>query len=249
MDGRNRIEHLVKAAARDSSSGGPRLELIRALSTGELFYAATEVMVDGRAMMSTRLRRLEDGSNAMLVYTSKKHPDLPQRFAGAQWSTLVNIAQSVGSDWIVIIGRDNDTVPITRQQLAIISGAIPEAEIGYSQQTARTADALETAISDAVKANGTDRYELALTLLRGREVYAHLIDDVSSRGRTSLLTSAAGGIDGWILIYTTRRRSGIKYGGLAWEDLVDMVKQDAGIPGIRVVNEVDDWIILGRDVI
>ncbi|WKG03651.1 hypothetical protein [Mycolicibacterium sp. HK-90] len=248
MDGRDRIEALVALAARENS-GGPRVELFRALNGKELYYATTEVLVDGRPMMSTPLRRLDDGSAAMVVYTSKRHPDLPRRFAGAQWSTLLGIAQSVRSDWMVIVGSNNETVAITRDQLAVISASLQEPRTDYAASNSPPPDALENAISNAVNTNAHDRYESALNQLRDRELYAHLTDEVSPGGQPSLLTSAAGGVDGWILTYTTRMRPGIKYGGIVWEELVRMVKNNTSIPGIRVVNEADDWIVLGRDVI
>ncbi|TXF10693.1 hypothetical protein E5N00_21705, partial [Mycobacterium tuberculosis] len=64
-----------------------------------------------------------------------------------------------------------------------------------------------------------------------------------------IVTSSAAGRDGWVLTYTTRNRPGISYGGITWDALVNMIKSNPDIPGVRVVNEADDWILLGRDVI
>ncbi|MCV7065244.1 hypothetical protein H7H51_05160 [Mycolicibacterium farcinogenes] len=245
MGDKHRIEHLVTVAARDHS-GQSRVELFRALNGKELFYATSEVVVEGRAMLSTPLRRLDDGSLAMLVYTSKRHPDLPETFGGTDWSNLLNIAQSLRADWMVIIGRNNDTVAITQSQLSIVSASLRESRNGYNSEPA---DELEQAISNAVNTEAADQYESALIQLRGREIYVQLAEETSPDGQPSLVTSAAGGINGWILTYTTRRRPGLKYGGLVWEDLVSMIKNSKDIPGVRVVNNADDWVILGRDVI
>lgn len=186
----------------------------------------------------------------MVVYTSKRHRDLPQTIAGADWSTLLKIAHdSVRADWLVIVSRNNETVAITRDQLPIISAELLESTADSSEPNSTSPDRLESAISNAVNEQSDDRFESALAQLRGREVYVHLTDGVSEDGRPVLFTSAAGGIDGWILTYTTRMRPGIKYGGLVWEELVGMIKNNEGMPGVRVVNDADDWIILGRDVI
>ncbi len=249
MDGRDRIELLVAVAARNDS-GDSRVALFRALDGVELFYVANEVVVDGRPMRSTPLRKLGDGSSAMVVYTSKGHRDLPPAIAGADWSTVLKIAHdSVRADWLVIVSRNNETVAIARDQLPIISAELLDSTADSSVLNSTTSDELEAAISNAVEEHSEDRFETALAQLRGREVYVHLTDSVSEDGRSALLTSAAGGIDGWVLTYTTRMRPGIKYGGLVWEELVRMIKNNAGMPGVRIVNDADDWIILGRDVI
>lgn len=249
MDDAGRIELLVAAAAQDSN-GDSRVALFRALNGLELFYAANEIVVDGRTMMSTPLRQLNDNRSAMLVYTSKGHRALPQRFVGAQWLDLLKIAYgSVRPDLLVIIGRDNETVAITRDQLPIISADLLAPQRELPELRRQPPDGLEAAISNAVKEHSDNLYESALAQLRGRELYLHMADGTSEDAEPALVTSAAGGIDGWVLTYTTRTRPGIRYGGILWEELVKMIKNNAGMPGVRVVNNVDDWIVLGREVI
>lgn len=107
-------------------------------------------------------------------------------------------------------------------------------------------DPLEEAISDASRSDDNKWDKAILTLLRGREVYLHLTGGGVPNGQPSMMTSAAGGRDGWILTYTSRRRPGIAYGGVRWEELVTMIGKLDAAPGVRVVNENDDWVILGR---
>lgn len=110
-------------------------------------------------------------------------------------------------------------------------------------------DPLENAISAASRSDDNEWHESILKLLPGREVYLHLTGGGIPGGQPSMMTSAAGGRDGWILTYTSRRRPGIAYGGVRWQELVTMVGKLDSTPGVRLVNENDDWVILGRDEI
>jgi hypothetical protein len=248
MNNAERIEHLVTAAAQDTS-GDPRVQLFRALDGVEVFYSATAAAND-RHMLSTPLRRLNDGSSALVVYTSKRHPDLPERFVGAQWQELLNIAyEAVRADWLVVVNRNNDTVAVAREQIPIIIADLQSSRADHLIGSFDRAAELEKIISSSAHTTSEEWYEPALIHLRGRELYLHLTDVVSPDGQPSMRTSTAAGRDGWIETYTTRRRPGIRYGGIAWEELVKMIKNDSEIPGVRVVNDADDWIVLGRDVI
>ncbi|MCV7288951.1 hypothetical protein H7J87_26840 [Mycolicibacterium wolinskyi] len=242
------IERLVTVAAKNST-GAPRVELFRALDGVTLFYDASEREIDGRRMLSTPLRRLDDGSSAMMVYTSRRHSDLPERFAGAEWAELLRIAhEAVRPDWLVIVNRNNDTVGIPQDQLAGIAAYLNEWKAKHIEMQA-AADDLEKVISDAVHSDPGAWYEPALLRLRGRELYLHLTNGVSPNGQPSIRTSAAAGRPGWILTYTTRTRPGVRYGRIVWEQLVKIIKNNEEMPGVRVVNDNDDWILLGRDEI
>lgn len=242
------LAQLFTAAVQDTS-GDRRVELFRALGGVELYYLATEREVEGRPMWSTPLRRLNDGSCAMVVYTSKRHPDLPENFVGAEWAELLRIAhEAVRADWLVIVNRNNETVEISRDQIPIIIAELNGTQINYAKVHI-AADQLERIISDSVHTTSEDWYEPALVQLRGRELYLHMADETASNGQPSIRTSEAAGRVGWIIAYTTRNRPLIRYGGIKWEELVRLIKADAEIPGVRIVNEADDWIILGREVI
>jgi hypothetical protein len=110
-------------------------------------------------------------------------------------------------------------------------------------------DLLERALSDVGHTHDTGWQERIVALLRGREVYLHFTGEAVPGGQPSMMTSAANGRDGWILTYTSRRRSGITYGGIRWEELETMIGKLAAAPGVRVVNDNDDWVVLSRDAL
>ncbi|MBU8809938.1 hypothetical protein KL953_13710 [Mycolicibacterium goodii] len=249
MIDREQRARIFSAAARETGDGHARIRLFRALDGVTLYYVATEREVDGNHVLSTRVRRLDDGSSAMVVYTSRRHPDLPDRFVASQWTNILKAAYgTVRPDWLVVANMRNETVAIARDQIPVILADLSVPVDDRMPNPTVVADDLENVISNAVGATSDDWYEPAIALLRRHELYLHLTDDPGT-GQQSLVTSSAAGRAGWVLTYTTRLRSGIKYGGITWDALVDMIKNNPEIPGVRVVNEADDWILLGRDVI
>jgi hypothetical protein len=249
MANNERLKQIFQRAARDPS-GGSRVELFRALDGVELFFVANEIEVDGRPMWHTPVRQLADGSSAMLAYSSKRHPDLVTEFVGARWIEVLKAAYNgVGSDWLVIVNVDSETVAIERAQIPIIMADLQGLDINQLPGHRDMTDELEETITNSVDVTSDGWYEPALGQLSGRELYVHFTSPSAPGEQPSMQTSAAGGRDGWILSYTTRRRPGITYGGIKWEELVTMIKNNPELPGIRIVNDADDWIILGRDVI
>ncbi|BBZ58452.1 MULTISPECIES: hypothetical protein [Mycolicibacterium] len=247
-DDRSAIELLVSTAARDNT-GDARFELFQKLIGVELYYQADKKTIDGREMTSTPVRKLNDGSYAMRAFTSKKHPDLPRSFVGARCPELFSIATDlVDADWLVIVNLKNDLVAFSRDQLRGMFIA-PQASENASQAAgAAVSIELERAISQAVQTDSETWYDPVLTQLRSRELYLHLADGYSPGGQPTMLTSNVGGREGWIRTFTTRSRPGIRYGGITWEALVNMVRENPNVPGVQVVNDADDWIVLGRDV-
>lgn len=240
---------IFSSAAQDTGDGRARLELFRALDGVTLYYVATEREIDGNRVLSTRLRKLDDDSSAMVVYTSRRHPDLPDRFVASQWSNILKAAyETVRPDWLVVANMRNETVAIPRVQIPVILADLSTPEADRTPNPLVVADDLERVISDAAEMTSDGWYGSAITHLRGRELYLHLKDGANA-GQPDIVTSSAAGRAGWVLTYTTRNRPGISYGGITWEALVNMIKSNPDIPGVRVVNEADDWILLGRDVI
>jgi len=248
MTDKEQRARIFSAAARETGSGHARLELFRALDGVTLYYVGSKTEVDGQPVVSTRLRRLDDGSSAMVVYTSRRHPDLPDRFLAAKWSDILRTAyETVRPDWLVIANMRNETVPISRDQIPVILADLSVPEADRIPDPVVVEGDLESAISGAAGTDSEHWYEPVMTQLCGREIYLHLAD--SADGSPIMVTSPAAGRDGWVLTYTTRNRPGIRYGGIKWEQLVDMIKNNPAIPGVRVVNDADDWVLLGRDVI
>lgn len=50
-------------------------------------------------------------------------------------------------------------------------------------------------------------------------------------------------------VYTSRRRHGVTYGGMTWDTLANIVKNSPDISGVQIVNDNDDWVVLGRSEI
>lgn len=245
----NQIEDLVAAAAADPGIEA-RIKLFRALRGNELYYPSTEKVIDGREVWSAPLRRLGDGSVALVTYTTKNNRNLPKEFVGAEWRDLLRLTfDEIKPDWLVIVNRDDKLVSVSRSHIpAIIDDLRVVDSTNLPQPDTADVD-LEEAISNASSSNSGDWFESVLAGLRGQEIFVHLADHLSPEGRPVMRTSPVGDVDGWILAYTSRRRAGITYAGLQWEGAVAMIKNSMEIPGIRIVNNADDWILLGRDVI
>jgi hypothetical protein len=64
-----------------------------------------------------------------------------------------------------------------------------------------------------------------------------------------MITSEVGDVRGLVQAYTTRRRPEIVYGGMTWQAIADMVKGSSDIPGVHIINDNDDWVVLGRSEI
>ena len=50
-----------------------------------------------------------------------------------------------------------------------------------------------------------------------------------------------------IRVYTSRVRPGIRYGGIRWEELKDMVRIAPKISGVQIMNDADDWVVFDRE--
>ena len=47
--------------------------------------------------------------------------------------------------------------------------------------------------------------------------------------------------------YLSRSRSGITYGGIKWEALKEMIRNEPGIDGVQIINDADDWVVFDRE--
>src|SRR5437588_6374394 len=119
------IEELVKAASLDDSARS-RTALYQALDSVEVHYEATASVVDGKRLLGMPLRRLRDDTRAMMVYTSKLHPDLPQKFASTSWRHVLGIASNISqADWLILTNLDGNWLAIHRRQIPAILNSLP----------------------------------------------------------------------------------------------------------------------------
>jgi hypothetical protein len=245
----NDIDQLVRAAASDKSPEALEA-LCRALDAKEVFYRANLRHIDGGQRVSTPLLRLDDGSHALVVYTSKAHPDLPSKFGGAPFRHVLRMALDIpAADWLIVTGMQGTWLPIRKNQIAAILQILANKEpngIATEQANNNRGTDLEILISDAVGRPADSWFDEMLRSLSGRELYIKLSDQPADSGRPVMITSEVEGVKGLVQAYTSRRRPGIAYGGMKWEALVGMVKNAAEISGVHIINDQDDWVVLGR---
>jgi hypothetical protein len=254
----DQIEELVKIASLDNATES-RAALYQALISVELYYRATASVVDKKRFLSTPLLRLPDDTHAMMVYTSKSHPDLPQEFAGASWRRTLEIAWNIPrADWLILINLDGNWFAINRRQILGILNSL-SSEPGDPGERSNDSSGLESAktspsvldslISKAVSTPAENWYGLLLKQLQGRELYIQLAAELSEDGQPVMVTSKVGDIRELVQAHTSRSRPGITYGGMTWEAIVDMIENTPHIPGVHIINDNDDWVVLGRSEI
>lgn len=248
----NKIEELVKTASLDDNAAS-RAALDHALNSVEVYYAAKASVVDGKRRVSIPLLRLQDETHAMMVYTSKSHPDLLEKSAGASWRRTLEITMSIPkADWLILTNLDGNWLPIHRRQIPAILNSLPSEPDERSndpsgQESGKTSlETLDSLISKAVRLPEEIRAESILEQLKGRELYVRLAAQPSGGGQPIMITSKVGDIRGLVQAYTTRSRPGVAYGGMTWEAIVDMIENAPDMPGVHIINDNDDWVVLGR---
>jgi hypothetical protein len=246
------IEELVKTASLDNSTES-RMALHHALDSVEVYHRATIHAVEPKRLFSTPLLRLKDGTHAMMVYTSKSHPDLADEFAGASWRHTLEIASTIPqADWLILTNRSGDWIAISKSQISGILNSLPSQPSARpndppGQESAKTSsETLDSLISQAAHIPTQNRSDPILEQLQGRELYLRLAGEPSEGNQPVMITSKVGDIGGLVQAYTTRSRPGITYGGMTWEAIVDMINNAPHIPGVHIINDNDDWIVLGR---
>jgi hypothetical protein len=244
------IDELVAAVSRDGGSDAFEA-LIRALDTSEVYYRGSVVSSNGGQRVTTPLLRLEDGSHALVVHTSKSHPGLPEKFGGAPWRHVLEMAATMPhADWLIVTNARGDWLPIRRAQAKAIRDGlaanrpseVPQPNVAYAKLNAD----LENLISRAVHEPTASWAESILSHLQGRELFIRIAPEPSEAGRPVMITSEVGDVRGLVQAYTTRSRSEIVYGGMMWEAIANMIKNSSDIPGVRIINDADDWVVLAE---
>lgn len=226
---------------------------VRALDAREVFYRATVNATEDGQRVTTPLARLSDGSHALVVYTSKSHPELPSKFGGASWRHVLSMtAQLPQADWLIVSTESGAWLPISRRQVPVILNGLNAAAPGSSHHPVESVDeepTLDEAISQAHGKPPDDWSRPLMERLGNRELYVRISPDRLEGGRPVLITSTIGEVGGLIQTYTSRIRKEFTYGGMTWEAIADMVKNAPAIPGVHLINDNDDWVVLDRKVI
>jgi hypothetical protein len=153
------------------------------------------------------------------------------------------------ADWLIVTSIQGDWLPIRKAQIVAILETLENREPnrvdpGHSDDN-RGAD-LEALISNSVVKSSDSWSDEMLRALSGRELYLKLSEQPLENGQQVMITSQVGDVKGLVQAFTSRRRPGITYGGMKWEAIVEMVKKATEIPGVHIINDRDDWVVLGR---
>lgn len=243
------VEELIDIAA-DQKSQEATQQLFSALKAVELFFPRTTVLHEGKQLNATPLLRLPDGKHAMMLYTSRDHPDLPDKFAGGAFEDALAAALEMPDlDWVIVSNRASKWVAMNKQQIsAALRGQRPEIVTANNsaEPSQPTGNLLEDLITRAVRTPQEQLLPPIASALRGREVFVELAKAQSEDGQPIMKTFAIEHLPRVLRAYTTRSRPEIRYGGMQWEALKEMVKAAAQISGIQIVNEADDWVVFDR---
>lgn len=150
-------------------------------------------------------------------------------------------------DWVIICNSASHWVAIDKRQIPRILDELGSRRDGFSYNPVTGEDALEDQITRAV---GTPPEELSPpigSLLRGREIFVELADDQAEDGQPIMKTFTIQQMPRVIRAYTTRTRPGIRYGGMQWEALKNMISAAPELDGIQIVNKADDWVVFDRE--
>jgi hypothetical protein len=246
------IEELVRIAAQEKSSAARR-RLFGALIRVELFFPVKIKHHEGKPMRATPLLRLGDGTHAMMLYTSKAHPDLPDSFGGGFFKDALAAAIKMPElDWVIVSNRASQWVAVGTEEISAILGDLHPDEdegndVGMTSNGGFTDEMLEGLITRAVHSTPEEVSPPIDSVLAGREIYLELTDGQNHNGRHSMNIFQVGDMRNVVRAYLTRKRPGIKYGGIRWEALKEMMRNEPGLDGVQIINEADDWVVFNRE--
>lgn len=248
----NEIEELVRIAAQEKDPAARR-RLFQALHRVELFFPLKIKHHEGREVRATPLLRLPDGTNAMMLYTSKSHPDLPDSFGGGSFKDGLAAALKMPAlDWVILSNRASQWVAVRKEQIsAILEDLHSDGNEKNSPLTTSgsgpTDQMLEDLITRAVHSMPEQLSPSIDSVLPGRELYLELTAGQSEEGQPIMKTFQVDDIPNVVRAYLTRSRPGITYGGIEWEALKEMIRKEPGIDGVQIVNDADDWVVFDRE--
>ncbi len=244
------IEELIAIAAQQKTPESNR-RLFLALRDVELFFPRTVVETEGKQVNATPLLRLPDATNAMMLYTSRDHPDLPDTFAGGKFEDALSAALLMPDlDWVIVSNSSSQWVALNRQQ---ISATLDDLYHGGNNKdhSSPNRDGRVQALEELItRAADTPPEELSPpigSLLRGREIFVELADIQGGGGQPIMKTFTVSHLARLVRAYTTRTRPGITYGGIQWEALKNMIRTSPELDGVQIINQADDWVVFDRE--
>ncbi len=250
------IEQLVGHVARDNSHAA-RQRLFRAIAVVEVFFPYNVEQRGGKEVKSTPLARLSDGTHAMMLFTSNLHPHLSEHelFAGGAFKDALSAALKMTSlDWVILWNCASQRVAIAKNEIPEILDDINSHPQDYNSYSAadendRAGEMVENLISSAV-ASKTDNLPIAIGAAIGdREIFLELGEEPSPAGQPEMKTFQIEHLRHVIRAYTSRRRPSIRYGGIKWQALKEMIRTVPEIGGVQIMNDADDWLVFDREAL
>ena len=248
----NDIEELVRIAAQQKSPMARR-RLFLALRSIEVFFPRRVIHHEGKEVNATPLRRLPDGTHAMMLYTSKSHPDLPDSFGGGAFKDALTAALKMPAlDWVILSNSASQSVAVSKEQIPAILDVLNSDRQDQNGSLAasgndRVGKMVEDLITLAVSSTPEELSPPIGSVLRGRELFLELTAEQGEEGQPIMKTFQVNDIPNVVRAYLTRSRPGITYGGIRWEALEDMIRKEPGIQGVQIVNDADDWVVFDRE--
>jgi hypothetical protein len=245
------IDRLVHIAA-DEKTPAARYRLFQTLRNVEVFFSLKTKEHGGDAVRATPLLRLSDGTHAMMLYTSKSHPDLSDSFGGGSFAdTLAAAAAMPGLDWVILSNRAAQWIAIRKQEIpAILAGRDSNGQEHDHRPeppgNAPVDQTLESLITQAVQRGAEEVSPPIEPALAGRELFLELTPGPGEGSQPAMKVFRVDDIPNVVRAFLTRSRPGIHYGGIKWEALKEMIRNEPGIDGVQIVNDADDWIVFDR---
>jgi len=251
--GENEIEKLVEIAGQENSDAARRL-LFQAVGSVEVFFPFQVERQDGKEVRSTPLLRLPDGAHAMMLFTSKAHPYLSEhgQIAGGTFQDALAAALKMPQlDWVILSNSASHRVTIEKQHITAIlddldSDAPDQNGAAMVSEGERVGRTLEHFITHAVRSNSKAIPSQIRSALADRELFLELAAGQGEDGQPIMKTFQIDHLRHVVRVYTSRVRPGIRYGGIRWEALTDMVSSATEINAVQIMNDADNWIVFDR---
>jgi hypothetical protein len=247
------VEELLQIAAKSKNQDALR-QLFHALRSVEIFMPFEVAHQEGKEVKATPLLRLPDGSHAMMAYTSKSHPDLPDKFGGAMFEVALAAALKMPAlDWVILTNQASQWVSINKEQIPAILDDLQEnpnqREIFVPSAQDASFKMVEGLITRAVESKSARLLAMIGSALADRELFLEMSTRQREDGRDSMNTFKMEPVGLVVRAYTTRVRPGIRYGGIRWPALREMIRALPDISGVQIMNDADDWIVFDREAL
>ncbi|MEI7715749.1 MAG: hypothetical protein WCI78_06635 [Mycobacterium sp.] len=232
------FERLVRIAAEQETPAA-RHRFFKVIRHAEVFFPLRT-----EQQRATPLLRLPDGTHAMMLYTTRSHPDLVDNVehgcGGGSFTDALSAASTMaGLDWVILSNRTAQWVAIRKQE---IPGILADLE-----SPPDTPETPESLITRAARCGPGDASPPIAPALAGRELFVELTSGPHAGDHPIMKVFEVDGLPAVIRAFLTRNRPGITYGGMRWEAVAEMIGNAPGIDGVQVVNDADDWVVFDRE--